>query len=216
MRERERLELQKFMAEEARIQKQKEAAEEFKRLEAELKLNAAKLVKAQKDVTLGRKSQLYVSPEVIGIRFESQEAMEAWKNEQSRLFREQTPEYEQYRNSENIQLMFDVFNAHGIDCPDAKMLNALFERLKGDGLLTPNHVEKDVQDVPEQQEPDWSRYPRLDINSIRPPLGHFIERKDGMDGYDQQSGEWRHFSELEIDRMDSLTFKRAFSNGRVL
>jgi hypothetical protein len=227
MTERDRLELNKFLQEEKRIEDIKKKAEsdaaELERLKAEVKVNAARAFKAHQKLLLGKREIPLVSETVMYLTFQSEQEKAQWQEQESQAFRLAHPEYEKYRSYETSEQLLDVYRAHyrgeGTPIMCREMLAYAFAKCLEDGTLA-EPVTFTSQNVPAvevtEPEPDWDLYPRIGLNDIRPGLAHHVAYTDGMEGVDQSNGEYRHFSELEISRMDSTTFKRTFSNGRIL
>jgi hypothetical protein len=226
MTERDRIELNKFLQEEKRIEDIKKKAEsdaaELERLKAEVKVNAGKAFKAQQKLLLGKREIPLVSETVMYKSFSNDQEKAQWQEQESQAFRLAHPEYDKYRSDETAEQLLDVYRAHyrgeGTPIMCREMLAYAFAKCLEEGTLTP--VTFTSQNAPAvevtEPEPDWDSFPRLELNDIRPGLAHRVAYTDGMEGVDQSNGEHRHFSELEISRMDSRTFKHTFSNGRVI
>jgi hypothetical protein len=223
MRERERLELQKFMAEEAALQKQKEAAENLERLKREVALNASRAIKAQHKLLLGKRETPPVSQTVMYISFQNEQEKEQWQSTESQAFRLAHPEYEKYRSDETINQLVDVYRAHyrgeGTPILCREMLAYAFAKCLEEGTLLEN-TRSDVTEpintrsnVSEEVEEfdDFSDLPRLDINDIRPSLGWTRDLGDSQVGRDLVNGGLKEYTPFEIERLTSYEYRKIFS-----
>jgi hypothetical protein len=218
MTERDRLELNKFLQEEKRIEDIKKKAEsekaELERIKKELAVTAGKLIQSNKKTTFGHKEHPPVSERVMNAHFESEDEKEkfnraeaqAWLDANQRIWKD-------YNSEENIELILSVYSSRylgqGESVIGREEIDWAFKTLLADGLLEPvvKFTPPPVVNVPtpEAIEPELERLP-LDF---RMPVSYQRDTT-GQDGTDPNTGERKHYTDLEIGRMSAETYRRTF------
>lgn len=199
MRERERASIRDFMeAERAEQQRQREEAERpIKEAEARFNATARELYNTVRERLLTQRDDEFVIDPATTVPIPT-DSVPDWQREQGELFKRRTPEYEP--SDANFAVIRDYINRNA---PNIQLVSALqfewaFKRLREYGLLKERPA---FQPTPV---PDFTR---------RAPVSVAIERKaepKTFEGIDLTTGLKRRFTNYEVDRMDSDTFRRVF------
>jgi hypothetical protein len=204
--ERERISRRIFEAEYRAEQEKpvKEAAEQLARTTGEYRRVLADNLRRWKD------PERYCSERLDGVTLDVDTAR-AFNEKECDLFIAECPEF--YPCEKNQDAMLAYLELNGLSVVDSKMFRKCFERLSEAGLLSERPVEAEpVRQNAQRVEPveeDFASIPRLSPYT-RYPMAHYEPSVGKMNGRDLQTGEYREFSEKEIEDMSADTFKKVF------
>ena len=167
MRERDRVELQRFKEQQAaEEQRQREEAERpVREAEAQLTETIRQLHSVEKEAVLSGQADpgFVLPPSVAGRQMRFADA-QRFNAEEARKFREATPEY--YPSKKNFETIRDYLAAQKVAIVDAATWKAAFERLRALGLLEerpePEQSQQEPERIPER-EPEQSAQDRKSV-----------------------------------------------------
>lgn len=184
-------------AKRAAREEQERQAEEQAKQEAQAERRRRLQEFTKNEIVNGRDEQLFVSPELRGIRLTKDEAA-AFNKEQSDLFVSTTPEYQPYKSNESADAILSYLERNGVRIFDVGTLRAAFLRLKDLELLQLRPAKPREEPIT----PTPIVRPNVNIARTNEPKTYV--------GKDWQTGRERTFTQREVDRMSSTEFARAF------
>jgi hypothetical protein len=216
--ERVNREIREFL--EAERKQEKAAADKLaseanlERIKKELAVNAGKLIQSNKKTTFGHKEHPPVSERVMNAHFESEDEKEKFNRAEAQAWLDANQHvWKDYNSEENIELILSVYSSRylgqGESVIGREEIDWAFKTLLADGLLEPvvKFTAPPVVNVPtpEAIEPELERLP-LDF---RMPVSYQRDTT-GQEGIDPNTGERKHYTDLEIGRMSAETYRRTF------
>ena len=190
--ERDRLSLKQYRAEEAAREEAERIEREAPLREAEQKLAASTLAlnKRMKEVVQsGRDPDFQIPASVAGKGMTVEEAS-TFNASEGRKFSQNTPEF--YPSARNIDAILDYLVRQGINIADAATYRAAYLRLRDLGLLEERPPEPEPIEAPPEPEPV------------------IVAEPETFAGVDPETGSPREYTQREVTRMDSLTFRKCF------
>lgn len=208
--------LEQERKQEQAIADKKAADEAIEKAKQDIIENHRKTAALQKQLNQGIKVKPFITP---GLRYiEDETERNKFNNAECVAFYKENPEWHPYAtNPENRAMLIDYFVDRGdgllLDLYDRHMLKAAFELLRRDGLLIePEPVKFTAVNVPTEAEEDFSAIPRLDINSVRPPLFHKEPAYGDMQGYNPATGRFdKVYTRAEQDALSAEQFRKVFN-----
>lgn len=144
---------------------------------------------AADDVKAGKPDPAWeIPPSAAGLSM-SVDAAKSFVRSEADAFVEHTPSY--YPCKHNWNRIQNYIETQGIAIPNRDVFNQAFERLSDLGLLEQRPTPEPTPE-PEPQSPEPINDPKL------------------VDGFDPETGEPRKFTQVEIWKMDSTTYRKAF------
>jgi hypothetical protein len=208
-------------AERERVEKPiREATEELNKLHRKIfKIVRDRLLHSVDENELGE-NQCYVSPVIAGLDMPFADAVEFISEQYRRFMAEEASWY--HDSLANRQAVLGYLGRNGFNASDdgtrlalidAATLKAAALRLNEYNILEPRPNDGYERDetgaiiIPREEpyqstDPNAPKYVNLGRNRPPAPIMH--------EGYDLETGEKRSYSEFEVRRMDSETYKRCF------
>lgn len=195
----------------------------FKRRAAEERLNRAaqRLRNAKRFALLEDQLNLYVPDYMFAKRFASDAELEAFNRAEARAFYTATPEWQRLAVvSENIETLQSVFAKRGLTVVARESWAWAFRTLLKVGLLLePSDIELEtparapvVSPIPGPTEESFDNIPRLPLGH-QAPAAYRREAEQTYTGIDSFTGRERDYTQIEVDRMDSETYRKTFIKG---
>jgi hypothetical protein len=219
--ERERLERRKFLREfekeEAELAERLERPLKLKRLQEELNRNSQKLMRVRRQQVMGFEEHPYIPDDLYYLTFDSQEQFEEWSRAEARAFFEECHPLGWSGKPEHVQTLMDYFSNRGISLIDRRMYKAAWLSLRKDGLFdepesvvpAPAPVALPIPE-PKEEEESFESLPRLPLGH-QTPVSYRRETQETYQGIDANTGRQREYTQLEVDRMDSETYRKVFN-----
>jgi hypothetical protein len=187
------------------------AKEEFERT-----ANAA-FTQARKLALYGNTDRVFVSPRVLGIirgtEPMTEEQMNSFADAEARAFKDENPDFAQYNNAANIDIIISMYSERDFPVCCRDMLKSAFLILKRDGLLEPNPIPVQRTVAPVQSdniEPDWDAIPRLPIDHKTPIAYKRQDTEQTFTGTDPLTGKPITLTARQVDLLSAAEYKAIF------
>jgi hypothetical protein len=216
--DRERLEyaawLEKDRKEQEELAARLEAPLKLKELESKLNRNAQKLRNAKRFSLLEPDLQIFIPDYMYAKAFASEQELEEFNRTEAKVFYESTPEWRKLATAENIALLQSVFLKRGITAVSREMYASAFRLVEKAGLLEDPEIEAPaplpVVTPVEPQEENFDNIPRLPLGH-QTPVAYRRDTQQSYRGIDLLTGRERDYTQIEVDRMDSETYRKVFN-----
>lgn len=190
-----------------------EAPLKLKELELKLNRNSQKLRNAKRFSLLEPELQIFIPDFMHTKTFANEQELEEFNRTEARAFYESTPEWRKLAMGENIALLQSVFLKRGITAVSREMYASAFRLVEKAGLLL------DEPETPatapavapvEPQEENFDDLPRLPLGH-QTPVAYRRDTQQSYRGVDLLTGGERDYTQVEVDRMDSETYRKVFN-----